>query len=93
MCHRMWGSHGPTGEPHPDICRWAKWQKECREAGWLYTRPGWVTDKEVLSSHRSFLIRSDRKHYAPLFPTISDDLPLLWPQVQLDGSYTITKDL
>jgi len=40
--------------------------------------PTWLTD-DLCRSHQSNLLRKDRAHYGPLFPSVPDDLPYVWP--------------
>lgn len=40
--------------------------------------PNWLTD-DLCRSHQSNLLRKDRAHYGPLFPSVPDDLPYVWP--------------
>lgn len=40
--------------------------------------PTWFSE-ELFQSHKSNLIRKNPKHYGPLFPGVSDDLPYVWP--------------
>lgn len=41
--------------------------------------PHWLGDKSLHLSHQSNLIRKLPEHYKQYFPTVSDDLPYVWP--------------
>ena len=51
-------------------------QPELAEANAL---PPWLGDPALHRSHQSALVRKDPDHYGPLFPTVPDDLPYVWP--------------
>jgi hypothetical protein len=41
--------------------------------------PDWITD-ELITSHRSNLLRKDKEFYGQYWPTLSDNLPYVWPK-------------
>lgn len=41
--------------------------------------PSWIGKREFHASHKSNLIRKDKKHYGKYFPNASGDLPYVWP--------------
>lgn len=41
--------------------------------------PSWLSDYEVMESHRSNLIRKLPDHYGLMWPGLRDDLPYKWP--------------
>ncbi|WP_067509052.1 MSMEG_6728 family protein [Actinoplanes sp. TFC3] len=41
--------------------------------------PPWLGDEALHLSHRSALLRKDPAFYGPVFGTIPDDLPYVWP--------------
>lgn len=41
--------------------------------------PDWLKNPEVAESHRSNLVRKYPEHYRKYFPSVSDDLPYVWP--------------
>lgn len=41
--------------------------------------PNWLTEDLVIS-HRSNLVRKFPEHYGPLWPTVPNDLPYVWPK-------------
>ena len=41
--------------------------------------PPWLGDDAVHLSHRSALVRKDPAFYEPLFGTVPDDMPYVWP--------------
>ncbi len=43
--------------------------------------PSWIGKREFHASHKSNLIRKDKKHYGKYFPNVSGDLPYVWPVV------------
>lgn len=51
-------------------------QPELAAAGEL---PPWLDDPDLHLSHRSALVRKDPDFYRPLFGTVPDDLPYVWP--------------
>ncbi|WP_305787539.1 MSMEG_6728 family protein [Symbioplanes lichenis] len=51
-------------------------QEDLAAAGEL---PPWLGDEALHLSHRSALLRKDPGFYGPLFGTIPDDLPYVWP--------------
>ena len=51
-------------------------QQQLAAAGDL---PPWLGDEALHLSHRSALYRKDPEFYRPLFGTVPDDLPYVWP--------------
>jgi hypothetical protein len=51
-------------------------REELAAAGEL---PPWLGDEALHLSHRSALLRKDPAFYGPVFGTIPDDLPYVWP--------------
>jgi hypothetical protein len=41
--------------------------------------PPWFGDPALHRSHQSALVRKDSSHYAPLFPGVPLDIPVVWP--------------
>ena len=41
--------------------------------------PEWLGDESFHRSHQSNLVRKLPEHYGPLFPSVPDDLPYVWP--------------
>jgi hypothetical protein len=41
--------------------------------------PPWTKDGDFLIRHRSNLIRKDKEYYAPIFPTVANDMQYFWP--------------
>lgn len=41
--------------------------------------PPWLGDDDFHLSHRSNLVRKNAAHYRPLWPTVADNLPYVWP--------------
>jgi len=50
-----------------------------------YEAPGWLSNKWVLRSHRSNLIRKAPHHYADKYPSTPELMPYLWPRYSLGG--------
>jgi hypothetical protein len=51
-----------------------------RSSGWRDNgRPEWVVNDDLLISHRSNLVRKMPEHYGPIWPTVPNDLPYVWP--------------
>jgi hypothetical protein len=46
-------------------------------------KPGWIGVEEFHASHRSNLLRKDRKFYSKFGWTEPDDLPYVWPESEL----------
>jgi Pyrimidine dimer DNA glycosylase len=46
--------------------------------------PPWLGDPAFHRSHQSALLRKHPSHYAPLFPTVPNDLPYVWPHSDRD---------
>jgi hypothetical protein len=44
--------------------------------------PIWLGDVNFHLSHQSNLLRKDGAFYRPVFPTVPDNLPYVWPVVQ-----------
>jgi hypothetical protein len=51
--------------------------------------PWWRGDKDFHRSHQSNLIRKDPERYQPMWPTVPDDLPYLWP-TETEGEFRLT---
>lgn len=45
--------------------------------------PSWLGNQELHRSHQSNLIRKFPEYYGPLFPGVPDDLPYIWPVLEL----------
>jgi hypothetical protein len=41
--------------------------------------PDWLWDSDVVTTHRSNLIRKFSEHYQPFWPDVPDDLEYIWP--------------
>lgn len=41
--------------------------------------PSWIDREDVMLSHRSNLIRKDAAYYGPMWPSLSADMPYVWP--------------
>lgn len=41
--------------------------------------PDWLERDDIMESHRSNLIRKRPDIYQPVWPTVPDDLPYVWP--------------
>ena len=42
--------------------------------------PPWMGWRALHRSHQSALVRKEPEHYRPLFPSVPDDLPYVWPE-------------
>lgn len=58
-------------------------QAEARHRLWTYKRPEWTKDKDILTTHRSLLIRFNPEHYRPLFPGTPEDLKAIYSREEL----------
>jgi hypothetical protein len=56
-----------AGTIRPEATWFALQQRKIREAGWLYSRPAWATDIEVLTGHRQKLLKLRPEWYGPKF--------------------------
>lgn len=54
-----------------------------------FVEPPWRRDKQVLTSHRSNLIRKMSDFYSPKYPDQRMGLPYLWPAVDAEGGYRL----
>jgi hypothetical protein len=54
---------------------------KCTATGEAPEAPPWLTDVEVLRSHRSNLKRKLPARYGDMYPETPDDMPFLWPQI------------
>ena len=81
---RAWTERG-----HADTCE-ATIRVDLRDAGVPAIRPydelaaagalpPWLSDEDLIRSHRSNLVRKDPAYYRPQFPDVPDDLPYVWP--------------
>lgn len=61
-----------------DNCRWQILDRVGELLG-IPEMPAWWGDPDVHLSHRAFLLRDDPRHYRPIFPTVNEEVPLLWP--------------
>lgn len=41
--------------------------------------PSWIGNVAFHTSHQSNLVRKDANYYSPHFPSVSGDLPYIWP--------------
>jgi len=49
-----------------------------------FTFPTWTRDKWLQQSHRSNLVKKDKEHYGPIWPSAKTFFPYIWPKSNTD---------
>lgn len=87
-----------TGDEHEAAVRsfkeWAEWRETCppHYRKWAIT-PHWMKNARFHESHQSALVRHNRTYYHPLWPTVPDDLEIVWPLSHWEHNLTHLYDL
>lgn len=66
-----------------DVSEFGRYSAAMHAEGYEMSMPPWVEDTDILTSHRSYLVRTGEKKYKKLFKG-TPDWPVLWPVIDED---------